>query len=99
MASKFFFFFFLFLLIDLSCVFVALRLQGGSGYAKGIVFEHINLTEVQNPILIDQYYCPDLVCSNKVKPASSSVCMNRLVVLDFLLLFFEKKKRKKLGVG
>lgn len=30
--------------------------QGGSGYTKGIVFEHLNFTAVQNPIIIDQYY-------------------------------------------
>ncbi|GJY86830.1 probable polygalacturonase [Tanacetum coccineum] len=32
--------------------------QGGSGYAKDITFEEINLHNVNNPILIDQYYCP-----------------------------------------
>ncbi|XP_042415384.1 probable polygalacturonase At1g80170 [Zingiber officinale] len=39
--------------------------QGGSGHVKGITFEHINLTAVYNPIIIDQYYCPNQVCSNK----------------------------------
>nr|XP_043612087.1 probable polygalacturonase At3g15720 [Erigeron canadensis] len=32
--------------------------QGGSGYARDITFEQINLHKVYNPILIDQYYCP-----------------------------------------
>ncbi|KAI3875314.1 hypothetical protein MKX03_000741 [Papaver bracteatum] len=31
--------------------------QGGSGYAKNILFDQINLEEVHNPIVIDQYYC------------------------------------------
>ncbi|KAG6490431.1 hypothetical protein ZIOFF_051727 [Zingiber officinale] len=39
--------------------------NGGSGHVKGITFEHINLTAVYNPIIIDQYYCPNQVCSNK----------------------------------
>ncbi|XP_038984447.1 probable polygalacturonase At1g80170 [Phoenix dactylifera] len=31
--------------------------QGGKGSASRISFEHINLTNVHNPIIIDQYYC------------------------------------------
>ncbi|KAG6493584.1 hypothetical protein ZIOFF_048576 [Zingiber officinale] len=42
-----------------------IHVQGGSGHVKGITFEHINLTAVYNPIIIDQYYCPNQVCSNK----------------------------------
>ncbi|ESR63689.1 hypothetical protein CICLE_v10010440mg, partial [Citrus x clementina] len=30
---------------------------GGSGYARGISFEHITLIESKNPIIIDQHYC------------------------------------------
>ncbi|XP_065023253.1 polygalacturonase ADPG1-like [Musa acuminata AAA Group] len=37
--------------------------QGGSGYAKNISFEGINLAAVDNPILIDQYYCPRGDCA------------------------------------
>ncbi|CAI9267757.1 unnamed protein product [Lactuca saligna] len=32
--------------------------QGGSGYARDITFEQITLHNVNNPILVDQYYCP-----------------------------------------
>ncbi|XP_020094639.1 probable polygalacturonase At1g80170 [Ananas comosus] len=31
--------------------------QGGTGYAKSISFDRINFNNVQNPIIIDQYYC------------------------------------------
>lgn len=31
--------------------------QGGSGYAKDIVFQNIIMDNVQNPIIIDQNYC------------------------------------------
>uniref|UniRef100_A0ACD5X8Q9 Uncharacterized protein n=1 Tax=Avena sativa TaxID=4498 RepID=A0ACD5X8Q9_AVESA len=31
--------------------------QGGSGYAKDIVFQNIVMDNVQNPIIIDQNYC------------------------------------------
>ncbi|KAK9923466.1 hypothetical protein M0R45_031884 [Rubus argutus] len=31
--------------------------QGGSGYARKILFEHITLIAVNHPIIIDQHYC------------------------------------------
>ncbi|RCV24885.1 hypothetical protein SETIT_5G122200v2 [Setaria italica] len=39
--------------------------QGGKGYAKGFLFESLNMTEVQYPIVIDQFYCPQGNCPTK----------------------------------
>lgn len=33
--------------------------RASSGFARGILFQHILMVDVQNPILIDQNYCPD----------------------------------------
>uniref|UniRef100_A0ACD5W5F5 Uncharacterized protein n=2 Tax=Avena sativa TaxID=4498 RepID=A0ACD5W5F5_AVESA len=39
--------------------------QGGSGKAEGFLFENLNMTEVQYPIDIDQFYCPPGNCPLK----------------------------------
>ncbi|MQL83073.1 hypothetical protein Taro_015557, partial [Colocasia esculenta] len=40
--------------------------SGGSGFARGILFEHITFRAVQYPIFIDQYYCGSAIgCPNK----------------------------------
>ncbi|XP_012856146.1 PREDICTED: probable polygalacturonase At3g15720 [Erythranthe guttata] len=39
---------------------------GGSGFARNITFSNINFTAVENPIVIDQFYCPHKICNNKV---------------------------------
>ncbi|XP_038712917.1 probable polygalacturonase At3g15720 [Tripterygium wilfordii] len=46
--------------------------QGGKGYAKKITFEHITLVDAGNPIIIDQYYCPDENCQNKTSAVQIS---------------------------
>ncbi|XP_034685334.1 polygalacturonase-like [Vitis riparia] len=33
--------------------------RASSGFARGILFQHILMVDVQNPILIDQNYCPN----------------------------------------
>lgn len=43
--------------------------QGGEGYARRIAFEGIKLDAVNNPLIIDQFYCPSRVnCKNDVRP-------------------------------
>ncbi|KAL5698011.1 hypothetical protein ACHQM5_029100 [Ranunculus cassubicifolius] len=38
--------------------------QGATGYARDITFKYLNFTSVQNPIIIDQYYCNKLYLGN-----------------------------------
>ncbi|KAK1305612.1 putative polygalacturonase [Acorus calamus] len=39
--------------------------QGATGYARKISFEHLNFTSVENPIIINQYYCDSTSCKNQ----------------------------------
>lgn len=43
--------------------------QGGSGYAKNIVFKNVLMDNVTNPIIIDQHYCDqEKPCQDQVMP-------------------------------
>ncbi|XP_051222911.1 probable polygalacturonase At1g80170 [Lolium perenne] len=46
--------------------------QGGNGKANGFVFENLNMTDVQFPIDIDQFYCPRGNCP----PQNSAVAIS-----------------------
>ncbi|TQD98082.1 hypothetical protein C1H46_016347 [Malus baccata] len=39
--------------------------QGGSGSVQNIMFSNIQLTEVETPIMIDQFYCDKSKCQNQ----------------------------------
>ncbi|CAI9785150.1 unnamed protein product [Fraxinus pennsylvanica] len=39
--------------------------QGGLGSVKNVTFSNIQLSEVQVPIMIDQYYCDKNICKNQ----------------------------------
>ncbi|KAG6469797.1 hypothetical protein ZIOFF_070728 [Zingiber officinale] len=45
-----------------NCTLTQTTNGGGSGFAKNISFENIIMNDVLNPIIIDQYYCPDSFC-------------------------------------
>lgn len=47
-------------------------LQGGSGSVQGIQFSNIQVSEVQVPIVIDQFYCDKSSCKNQ----SSAVALS-----------------------
>lgn len=46
--------------------------QGGSGSVQGIRFSGIKVTEVQTPIVIDQYYCDRASCRNQTAAVALS---------------------------
>ncbi|KAI6680168.1 hypothetical protein NL676_034049 [Syzygium grande] len=53
--------------------------QGGLGYAKNIVFDHITLNAVENPIIIDQFYSAVVAQEN----AASSVAVSNVNFTNF----------------
>ncbi|AES96173.2 putative polygalacturonase [Medicago truncatula] len=44
--------------------------QGGSGSVQGVLFSNIQVSEVQLPIVIDQFYCDKRVCTNHTSAVS-----------------------------
>ncbi|XP_030940248.1 polygalacturonase-like [Quercus lobata] len=36
-----------------------------NGFARNIIFQHVNMVNVQNPIIIDQNYCPSKDCPHQ----------------------------------
>ncbi|CAN6446266.1 unnamed protein product [Victoria cruziana] len=46
--------------------------QGGSGFVKGVLFSNIQVSEVQSPIVIDQFYCDRSSCRNQSSAVSLS---------------------------
>ncbi|GFP88989.1 probable polygalacturonase at3g15720, partial [Phtheirospermum japonicum] len=46
--------------------------QGGSGFARNIIFSQINFTAVDNPVIIDQFYCPHMICANQTSAVEVS---------------------------
>ena len=47
-------------------------MQGGSGSVKGVLFSNIQVSEVQFPIMIDQYYCDHSTCTNHTSAVAVS---------------------------
>ncbi|KAL2243466.1 UNVERIFIED_CONTAM: putative polygalacturonase, partial [Sesamum indicum] len=46
--------------------------QGGSGFARNITFSKITFVAANNPVIIDQYYCPHKKCANKTSAVKVS---------------------------
>lgn len=47
-------------------------MQGGSGSVQDIVFANIQVSEVENPIVIDQFYCDGGKCRNDTSAVAVS---------------------------
>uniref|UniRef100_A0A0D9WK49 Pectate lyase superfamily protein domain-containing protein n=1 Tax=Leersia perrieri TaxID=77586 RepID=A0A0D9WK49_9ORYZ len=46
--------------------------QGGSGLVQGIRFSNIQVSEVQTPVIIDQFYCDRTTCRNQTSAVAVS---------------------------
>ncbi|XP_031100186.1 polygalacturonase At1g48100-like [Ipomoea triloba] len=46
--------------------------QGGLGFVKGVLFSNIQVSEVQLPIVIDQFYCDKIKCKNQTAAVALS---------------------------
>ncbi|GFP88991.1 probable polygalacturonase at3g15720, partial [Phtheirospermum japonicum] len=46
--------------------------QGGSGFVRNIKFMQINFTATDNPVVIDQFYCPHSICANQTSAVKVS---------------------------
>ncbi|KAM1082592.1 hypothetical protein EV2_021816 [Malus domestica] len=46
--------------------------QGGSGSVQGVMFSNIQVSEVQLPIVIDQFYCDKSTCKNQTSAVALS---------------------------
>ncbi|GLT36578.1 hypothetical protein SLA2020_109470 [Shorea laevis] len=46
--------------------------QGGSGSVQGVMFSNIQVSEVQLPIVIDQFYCDKRSCTNQTSAVALS---------------------------
>ncbi|KAI0510315.1 hypothetical protein KFK09_010916 [Dendrobium nobile] len=52
--------------------------QGGSGYVRSVRFENVKMDDVENPIIIDQFYCDSTkACKNKTEAVKISQVMYR----------------------
>jgi hypothetical protein len=53
-------------------------MQGGSGKANGFLFENLNMTDVQYPIDIDQFYCPPGNCPPQVTELITTMSLHHI---------------------
>ncbi|KAK0573866.1 hypothetical protein LWI29_014794 [Acer saccharum] len=48
------------------------NIYGGSGSVQGVLFSNIQVSEVQLPIVIDQFYCDKMKCKNQTSAVALS---------------------------
>ena len=45
-------------------------MQGAAGLVRGVLFSNVQISEVEVPIMIDQYYCDHTTCKNQSSAVS-----------------------------
>ncbi|KAJ4809867.1 Pectin lyase-like superfamily protein [Rhynchospora pubera] len=67
--------------------------QGGKGYVRSISYENIALSNVTNPIIIDQYYClKESGCPAQVRTHYHFVFRKQICCRNTIFIFFLKIK-------
>ncbi|KAF1796673.1 glycoside hydrolase family 28 protein [Mucor lusitanicus] len=65
--------------------------SGGKGSVSDVRFEHVKLNKVENPIIIDEYYCDNNQKSYCQKNSDKSLTISNVVINDITGSVSEKK--------
>lgn len=65
--------------------------KSSNGFVDGVVFQHVVMTNVKNPIIIDQNYCPNNInCPNQVRLINSFIVYISNIYIIFLFKNIQK---------
>jgi len=63
--------------------------EGGKGAATNLTFQNIKMKDTNNPIIIDQYYCPHDSCSTQVLIHFTVISASLIYCCNFLPFHFQ----------